>query len=128
MRGALSANESTGGACVDTAGARKMTASNTSIVMYTTPWCGDCWRVKRLFAALRVPYREVNIEQDPEAADLVRQVNGGMQNVPTIIFPDGTRLAEPSNQALEAQLRRFAASTGATADESSEQSAHPRAL
>jgi len=96
--------------------------------MYTTPWCGDCWRAKRLFAALRVPYREVNIEQDPQAADLVRQVNGGMQSVPTIIFPDGTRLAEPSNQALEAQLRRFVASTDTIADGSSEQSARTSVL
>jgi mycoredoxin len=75
--------------------------------MYTTPWCGDCRRAKRVFATLGVPYTEVNIEQDPHAADCVRQLNGGMQSVPTILFPDGARLTEPSNQALEAHLRRY---------------------
>lgn len=105
-----------------------MTTSNTSIVMYTTPWCSDCWRAKRLFAALRVPYREVNVEQDPQAADLVRQLNDGLQSVPTIMFPDGTRLTEPSNQALEAQLRRLVASTDATSDTRSERPARTSVL
>jgi mycoredoxin len=82
-----------------------------SIVMYTTAWCGDCRRAKRMFAALGVPYTEVNIEHDPQAADLVQRLNGGMQRVPTILFPDGERLTEPSNQALEARLRLSA--TGA---------------
>lgn len=84
-----------------------MNTTNPSIVMYTTPWCGDCRRAKRIFGALGVPYSEVNIERDPQAADLVRQLNGGMQSVPTILFPDGVRLTEPSNQALEEQLQRF---------------------
>jgi mycoredoxin len=88
--------------------------STASIVMYTTPWCGDCWRAKRLFAALRVPYTEVNVERDPQAANHVRQLNHGMQSVPTIIFPDGVRLTEPSHQALEAQLRRFMSSNDST--------------
>lgn len=84
-----------------------MTPSNPSIVMYTTPWCGDCRRAKRVFAALGVPYVEVNIEQDSQAAGLVQRLNGGMQSVPTILFPDGARLTEPSNQALETRLRSY---------------------
>ena len=88
----------------------KTTWGSEPIVMYTTPWCGDCRRAKRLFAALRVPYTEVNVERDTQAANLVRQLNHGMQSVPTIIFPDGVRLTEPSHQALEAQLRRFISS------------------
>jgi mycoredoxin len=79
----------------------------TQIVMYTTTWCGDCRRAKRVFAALGLPYREVDIERDPRAAELVRRLNGGMQSVPTILFPDGSRLVEPSSATLEAKLRPF---------------------
>jgi len=85
-----------------------MVARNeTSITMYTTTWCGDCRRAKRVFAALGVPYEEVNIERDPHAAERVRRLNSGTQSVPTILFPDGTRLVEPSNTTLEAKLQPY---------------------
>ncbi|MGZ3598629.1 MAG: glutaredoxin family protein [Ktedonobacterales bacterium] len=74
------------------------------IVMYATSWCGDCRRAKRVFAALNVPYREVNIEEHEEAADLVVRINNGARSVPTIVFPDGSVLVEPSNAVLEAKL------------------------
>lgn len=72
------------------------------ITMYSTPWCGDCWRAKRWFAAHGVPYDEINIDRDPEAAAYVVQVNGGMRSVPTIVFPDGSVLVEPDARALAA--------------------------
>jgi mycoredoxin len=72
--------------------------------MYTTTWCGDCRRAKRIFTDLGVPYREVNIEHDDTAAAIVLRVNGGMRSVPTIIFADGTVLVEPSSSALQAKL------------------------
>jgi mycoredoxin len=77
------------------------------IVMYTTTWCGDCRRTKRMFAALGVPYREVDIEEHEEAADLVVSINHGARSVPTIVFPDGSVLVEPSNAVLEAKLAQF---------------------
>jgi mycoredoxin len=77
--------------------------------MYTTLWCGDCRRAKRVLAALGVPYGEVNIGRDPQAAERVRRLNGGMQSVPSIHLPDGSWLVEPSNTALEAKLRPYAA-------------------
>src|SRR5579859_875645 len=86
-------------------------ARNHSIMMYTTPWCGDCRRAKRVFAALGIPYVEVNIEHDPQAVELVRRLNGGMQSVPTILFPDRARLVEPSNATLEAKLQSYTRDT-----------------
>lgn len=82
-------------------------AANTTqqeIVMFTTTWCSDCRRAKRVFAALHVPYREVDIEKHAEAADLVARINHGARSVPTIVFPDGTVLVEPSNAVLEKKL------------------------
>ncbi len=84
-------------------------ATQEQIVMYTTSWCGDCRRSKKVFAALGVPYTEVDIEQHEEAAEIVRHLNHGAQSVPTILFPDGSTLVEPSNYALEAKLAPFVA-------------------
>ena len=80
------------------------------IMVYGTSWCGDCRRARRVFAALNVDYRYVDIEHDEAATQLVMRLNGGMQSVPTIIFPNGERLVEPRNSELEARLRFYAAS------------------
>lgn len=83
--------------------------SDQPIVMYTTTWCGDCRRAKRVFAAMNVPFSEIDIEANADAADLVTRLNDGARSVPTILFPDGTKLVEPSNSALEAKLAPYAA-------------------
>lgn len=80
-------------------------ALDRTIVMYTTTWCADCRRAKRVFTKLGVPYTEINIEHDDAAAALVQRLNSGMRSVPTILFPDGTRLVEPSSRELEETLR-----------------------
>lgn len=74
------------------------------IVMYSTTWCSDCRRAKRVFEALGVRYQEINIERDAAAAARVSRINDGMLSVPTILFPDGTVLVEPSSAELEAKL------------------------
>lgn len=86
------------------------TTSNSEIIFYSTTWCGDCRRSRKVFEAMGVPYNEIDIEEDPEAAKIVREVNKGAQSVPTIIFPDGSVLVEPSNAALEQKLTALAAS------------------
>lgn len=77
------------------------------ITMYTTTWCGDCRRAKRIFADFGVAYVEVNIESDEDAAELVETLNDGLRSVPTIVFPDGGILVEPSNTALMAKLQHY---------------------
>ncbi len=79
-----------------------------AITMYSTTWCSDCRRSRKVFEAMGVAYTEVDIEQDPKAAELVRKINNGSQSVPTIIFPDGSTLTEPSNAALEQKLSELA--------------------
>jgi mycoredoxin len=85
--------------------------TSSQIVMYTTPWCGDCRRAKRVFAARAVPYTEIDIERDEAAAEQVTRVNHGSRSVPTILFPDGSVLVEPSNSALEAKLAEVTGQT-----------------
>ncbi len=70
------------------------------IVMYTTTHCGDCLRAKSFFQQKDVNYLEINIEGDMQAIAFVRELNRGYVSVPTIIFPDGSTLVEPSVQEL----------------------------
>lgn len=74
------------------------------LTMYTTNWCGFCTRLKSGLQQAGIDYAEVNIELDEAAAELVRQVNGGNQTVPTVVFADGTALTNPSVAEVRAQL------------------------
>ena len=53
------------------------------IIMYTTSWCPDCWRAKLFLRERKVAYREVNVDKDPDAEELVLRVNDGRRKVPT---------------------------------------------
>jgi mycoredoxin len=75
-----------------------------SVTMYSTVWCGYCRRLKAQMDREGIPYVEIDIEGDPGAADLVMSVNGGMQTVPTLVFPNGSALTNPSLADVKAQL------------------------
>lgn len=74
------------------------------IIMYSTDWCGDCRRAKRFLDGHQVAYENVNIEQVPEGLEIVKKLNNGNRSVPTIVFPDGSILVEPSNIQLAQKL------------------------
>ena len=80
------------------------------LIMYTTTWCAFCRRLKSQLAAEGIEITEVNIEEEPEAADYVMSVNGGFQTVPTVLFPDGTALTNPSATAVKQRLGELAGS------------------
>jgi mycoredoxin len=67
-----------------------------AFTMYSTPWCGYCHRLKGQLKRAGIEFAEVDIEQVPEAAQIVEQVNNGNQTVPTLVFPDGTAMTNPS--------------------------------
>jgi thioredoxin reductase (NADPH) len=75
-----------------------------NIVVYSTIWCPDCKRAKQFFGEQRIQYHNVDIEQDERAMAFVEQLNDGKRIVPTIIFPDGEILTEPSNAQLAEKL------------------------
>lgn len=79
-------------------------ANQTGIVLYGTPWCGDCKRSRRLLETNGIAYHYVDIEAEPDATAVVERMNGGNRSVPTIVFPDGSVLVEPSNKVLAAKL------------------------
>jgi len=76
----------------------------SGIMVYSTVWCPDCKRAKQFFGEQRVAYTNVDIEQDKKAMAFVEKVNEGMRIIPTIIFPDGEILVEPTNAQLAQKL------------------------
>ena len=66
------------------------------LTMYATRWCGYCVRLKRQLTAAGIKFAAVDIEQDPTAEQLVRDANNGNATVPTVRFPDGTLMTNPS--------------------------------
>ena len=74
------------------------------IVMYSTQYCPDCLRAKAFFEANDISYLPVTIEGNQDATEFVMKMNNGYKSVPTIIFPDGTVLVEPSWQELREKV------------------------
>jgi glutaredoxin len=54
------------------------------ITMYSTMWCPDCRRAKTFLKERGVEFREVDIEKDPAAEEIVIKANNGRRKVPTL--------------------------------------------
>jgi len=78
--------------------------AESELIVYATSWCGDCTRARRFLDEHRIAYRWIDIDRDREAEALVRRVNRGDRSVPTLIFPDGSMLVEPSAHGLGQHL------------------------
>lgn len=83
--------------------------SEDGIVVYGTAWCGDCRRTKKLLERRGVEYAWVDVEERKGAGEEMLRLNGGDRRVPTLLFPDGSVLVEPSNAKLGAKLDERAA-------------------
>lgn len=70
------------------------------IIVYGTNWCLDCFRTKRILDKYKINYQWIDINQEKDAREFVRDVNHGNLSVPTIVFPDGSTLIEPSGKEL----------------------------
>jgi mycoredoxin len=64
--------------------------------MYTTTWCGYCFRLKAQLGRAEIEYDEVDIDAHPDAAAVVAGINRGNLTVPTMVFPDGSAITNPS--------------------------------
>lgn len=78
--------------------------SDSKFTLYSTSWCGYCFRLKSQLNREQIPFDEVNIEEKPGAADLVASLNGGNQTVPTLVFSDGSAMTNPSLREVTAKL------------------------
>lgn len=81
-----------------------MELAKDKITVIGATWCPDCRRAKEFLSEQRVAYDWIDLEQHPEATELVERINGGSRSIPTIVFPDGSHLVEPGNDELAEKL------------------------
>jgi glutaredoxin-like protein len=79
-------------------------SATPEIILYGTDWCGGSRRARQFFDQHNIPYQWVNIDEDDAAARYVQSLNHGNRSVPTIVWPDGSRLVEPSTVQLAQKL------------------------
>jgi mycoredoxin len=83
---------------------KAMANLGSEIIFYGTTWCFDCRRARTVLDQNKIAYTFIDIDKDAEGRKYVEQVNSGFRSVPTIVFPDGSILVEPSNNELKAKL------------------------
>lgn len=76
----------------------------SSIVVYGATWCPDCKRAKQFLGEQRIQYSNVDIDEDDSSVEFVERLNDGKRTIPTIVFPDGQILVEPTNAQLAQKL------------------------
>jgi thioredoxin reductase (NADPH) len=74
------------------------------IQLYGASWCPDCRRAKKFLADQRVAFDWHDIDGRDDLQALVEERNDGKRVIPTIVFVDGSHLAEPSNEELADKL------------------------
>jgi mycoredoxin len=79
-----------------------------TLTMYSTPWCGYCHRLKGQLDREGIAFDVVDIEQHPDAAELVESVNNCNQTVPTLVYADGSAQTNPSVIQVKEKLATLA--------------------
>ena len=74
------------------------------IKLYGTRWCSQTRRSQKILDHNDIPYEWLDIDQDLEAGRFVEKTNRGFLSVPTIVFPDGSILVEPTDAELRRKL------------------------
>lgn len=75
-------------------------------VIFGADWCGDCRRAKLIFDRAGAPYRYVDLVQDPDAAEVARDISG-RTNIPVILYPDSSHQVEPSNADMLHKIKEL---------------------
>lgn len=81
-----------------------MSDESANITLYGTTWCYATRQVRATFEQNHIPYTWIDIDKDLEGQKFVESVNHGYRSVPTIVFPDGSILVEPSAAELNSKL------------------------
>ena len=74
--------------------------NQSKIVIYSTQWCGDCVRSKKVLDKLGIAFTEVDIDYDNEGFEIAKKIQNQNPRIPTIVFEDGSFLVEPSDVEL----------------------------
>lgn len=63
-----------------------MSAQAPEVVMYSTAWCGYCYRARKLLERKGVAVQEVKIDEDPREREIMLARSGGRRTVPQIFI------------------------------------------
>jgi glutaredoxin len=75
------------------------------ITVYGADWCEDTRRSLRQLRRLGIPHRYLNVDEDLDALERAKALNGGQRRTPTIdLGLGGSALVEPDNDTLTAAL------------------------
>ncbi len=86
-----------------------------AIIVYGHPTCPNLGPVKGLLTQSKVKFEYIDIHQDSVAAARVRAINNGNESVPTLAFPDGSTLTEPTVRELQSKLESLGYKVGLVA-------------
>ena len=75
-----------------------------TITVYGADWCSDCKRSKRLLDSKNIEYTWVDVDNNEAALQTVKSLNQGKRIIPTIVFPNGEILVEPTDSQLSSKL------------------------
>ena len=78
-----------------------------NIKFYSTEWCGDCVRSKKLLEKLGITYEEIDIDFNKEAYIKVSELQNRKPRIPTIVFDDGSYLVEPTDVELLEKINSY---------------------
>lgn len=82
------------------------------IIFYGSSTCPMVPSVRQTLQRARAPFEYINISFDATARHQVMEINRGNASVPTLVFPDGSTLTEPSDQALRQKLNALGYAVG----------------
>ena len=83
-----------------------------AVIVYGHPTCPGIGPVKGLLTQAKVKFEYIDIHRDSVAAARVRAINNGNESVPTLVFPDGSTLSEPTVGELQSKLKSLGYKVG----------------
>lgn len=74
------------------------------LLVYSSSWCGDCRRAKRVLEEAGASFEEVDVDRDAQAEAMILEKSGGRRVVPTLKFDDRVWAFNPDPPLLRRLL------------------------
>ncbi|MFL6198573.1 MAG: glutaredoxin family protein [Thermoanaerobaculia bacterium] len=74
------------------------------VLVFSSAWCGDCRRAKRVLEEAGAAFEEVDVDRDSQAEALILERSGGRRVVPTLRFDDRVWAFNPDPPLLRRLL------------------------
>jgi mycoredoxin len=77
---------------------------SAKIMLYGHAKCPTVPLARTMLERAGAEFEYINIDTNEAARLRVREINRGYESVPTLVFPDGSTLTEPSTRTLKHKL------------------------